>query len=188
MKRYFLLLVLPWLMYACKKGENDPALSLKTRKSRLAGEWKLESGRAYIDVNYVGPSSLRYNFTFVFNGDNMVENGTWSYPHQLYLEIKKDGTFLFSEIVAGDHIDASGEWSFMGAAGEEENKESVLFQITRINSGNSYSTIFNRFSTTFKYRISELRSGRLAINASGFFFQDEKGQFESMNNEYVFTQ
>ena len=27
----------------CKKGENDPFLSLKSRKSRAAGEWKLSA-------------------------------------------------------------------------------------------------------------------------------------------------
>jgi hypothetical protein len=28
---------------SCKKGENDP-MSLKSRKSRIAGEWKLTAG------------------------------------------------------------------------------------------------------------------------------------------------
>ena len=37
---FMALTVLP---VACKKGENDPALSSRTRKNRLTGTWNLES-------------------------------------------------------------------------------------------------------------------------------------------------
>lgn len=29
---------------SCKKGENDPFLSLRSRKARVTGEWKLTKG------------------------------------------------------------------------------------------------------------------------------------------------
>lgn len=38
---------------SCKKGEEDPALSLKSRKGRLKGEWKVDS----YEVNEVDESS-----------------------------------------------------------------------------------------------------------------------------------
>lgn len=38
-----LLLSLPILFSSCKKYEDGPMISLLTKKSRLCGEWKLES-------------------------------------------------------------------------------------------------------------------------------------------------
>ncbi|MES2836976.1 MAG: hypothetical protein V4667_05600 [Bacteroidota bacterium] len=35
------VLTLAFSITSCKKGENDPALSLKSRKSRVAGEWNV---------------------------------------------------------------------------------------------------------------------------------------------------
>lgn len=176
------------VMLSCRKGENDPAFSLASRKSRLAGEWHLQSGVAFFDVNYYEPANVRFNVTYEFDGTSMVENGTYRYPHQLYLEIKKDGTFTFSEILPGEYVNATGEWSFLSASGEEKNKESVLFQITDVQSGSSYSTIFNRLGASFKYRITGLRPKELAIESEGFLFRDDQGQFESLNTEYRFTQ
>ena len=37
-----LLLILITGLTACKKGENDPSISLLTRKIRLTGEWKVK--------------------------------------------------------------------------------------------------------------------------------------------------
>lgn len=37
------VLTLAFSITSCKKGENDPALSLKSRKSRVAGEWNVTS-------------------------------------------------------------------------------------------------------------------------------------------------
>ncbi|MDD4575741.1 MAG: hypothetical protein PHI36_04870, partial [Bacteroidales bacterium] len=45
MKNYkiilLLLAVFATTFSACKKGEDDPALSLRSRKARVAGEWKM---------------------------------------------------------------------------------------------------------------------------------------------------
>lgn len=35
------VLVIPFIITSCKKGENDPFLSLKSRNARLVGEWKV---------------------------------------------------------------------------------------------------------------------------------------------------
>ena len=36
-----LFILATFILVGCKKGENDPLISLKTRKSRLSGEWKM---------------------------------------------------------------------------------------------------------------------------------------------------
>ena len=40
-KNFIVFALLSVTILACKKGENDPFLSLSSRKARLAGEWKL---------------------------------------------------------------------------------------------------------------------------------------------------
>ncbi len=45
---------------ACKKGENDPGLSLSSRKSRLVGEWTLSKGE---DKSTSGSSTTTTTFT-----------------------------------------------------------------------------------------------------------------------------
>jgi hypothetical protein len=37
------LIGLTLIVGACRKGENDPLLSLKSRQARLAGEWVVSS-------------------------------------------------------------------------------------------------------------------------------------------------
>lgn len=53
-----LALVAP-VTQSCKKGEDDPFLSLRSRTGRLAGEWKLValSGNYSDDYTYQDPSS-----------------------------------------------------------------------------------------------------------------------------------
>lgn len=51
-----LLLVFSLSFMACRKGENDPLLSLKTRNARLTGIWELKS------------SEERFGFTDYFDG------------------------------------------------------------------------------------------------------------------------
>lgn len=66
---------------ACKKGENDPALSLKSRKGRLTAEWTVSSY-----MNNSTSSSTPYNNTntdgdiikSVYEGTNNFENGAYS--------------------------------------------------------------------------------------------------------------
>ena len=43
MKNLLLILALVAAFTSCKKGENDPFLSLKSRKGRLAGDWIVKS-------------------------------------------------------------------------------------------------------------------------------------------------
>ncbi|HRH63758.1 MAG TPA: hypothetical protein PLI68_10565, partial [Bacteroidia bacterium] len=41
---------------ACKKGEEDPFLSLRSRKSRVAGEWTVESREEKVTTSKISPS------------------------------------------------------------------------------------------------------------------------------------
>jgi len=81
---------------ACKKGEDDPGLSLRSRKSRLAGEWKMASmerasddDRTYTDPNASSPGDLigsTSTSTLTWDGSviSMTETRTDEYDNYDY--------------------------------------------------------------------------------------------------------
>lgn len=154
-KNLFIILVLLGTVLSfnsCKKGENDPFLSLSSRKARLTGEWKLTAGEwttttVQDQYNYetgeYEPVTTVY--TYVLADDKMsvtVKYGTSpavtsSEGYTEDLSILKDGTYKM-KIVTTETEDGKnyvtteveeGNWTFIGGNSEQEiaNKERVGF-------------------------------------------------------------
>jgi hypothetical protein len=132
MKRLILVLLVAIMaipaFQSCKKGENDPTISLRSRKARLVGEWKLSEGTI---VNNYGSDV----YTFTYNGSTCVVSGagsaSWSHTDQISIE--KDGTFKLTLVDDGATDILEGNWYFLGANKETEikNKEAVNFVYTK---------------------------------------------------------
>jgi hypothetical protein len=60
-KSLIALLALAAVMPACKKGDEDPSISLRSRKGRVAGEWKVKS----FEENTTSTSTYYNSPTFV---------------------------------------------------------------------------------------------------------------------------
>lgn len=181
-----LALISCFLFSTCKKGEDDPSISLRTRKNRLTGEWRLVSGSANLTAD-------GYNDTYTFDGTNVTWTSTLYYPatgkYTLYLVIKKDGTFSVKEVFAGARLEASGTWNFNTGIGEAKKKEKVIFSINEVQSGyTDGDNLFNRFSTNFEYSIKELRNKKLVIHSTGKLFSDAKGKYITFSTDYTFQQ
>ena len=56
---------------SCKKGENDPFLSLRTRKARLVSDWKLKDGHA-TRVQQSNSSGVTTTTNWTFTEDKEV--------------------------------------------------------------------------------------------------------------------
>src|SRR6218665_1136261 len=159
------------LLTTCKKGKDDPAFSLLTRKARLAGEWKLVSGN--VSVTYPNTSTNTiYNEYFVFDGSaltlNVTEAGTppviYTGKYGLTLSIKKDGTFTVTETLSSKVFSASGTWNFTSGVGKAKNKDGVLFKVTTLNSGKSNFHLFNQTELEFSYKVTELRNKKIVLD------------------------
>lgn len=94
----------------CKKGENDPLISLRTRSSRLAGDWECKS-MIRTDSTSVGQISISTlidnSFSIEFpnsNEQDRVGTGSLSYSFD------KEGAY--SEEVVTDVSYESGEYRF----------------------------------------------------------------------------
>lgn len=114
---------------SCKKGENDPAISFRSRKARIVGDWKLDKGTS----NYTSGS---FKATTTFNGNSGTEvtnSITRNFTYIYELNFRKDGTFSLhnSQTYEGDTPEIykfEGQWSFVrkNKAGDLKNKESIL--------------------------------------------------------------
>lgn len=125
-----LLIFLPSALFiSCKKGENDPAISFRSRKARIVGDWKLDKGTN----KYTSES---FNVTTTFNGTSGTEvtnSITRNFTYIYELSFRKDGTFSYhsSQTFEGatpEIYKFEGQWSFArkNKAGNLKNKESIL--------------------------------------------------------------
>ncbi len=125
---------------SCKKGENDPFLSLKSRKARLVGEWTLTAAE---EVETGTQFGFAYTQTTSYDGTTATttyeSNGTSTSTTDMYSQtvtINKDGTYSMTytdtDTGADFTMTDSGNWLFMGKnkASETKNKEGVLFSST----------------------------------------------------------
>ncbi|WP_066759457.1 hypothetical protein [Crocinitomix algicola] len=146
---------------SCKKGENDPFLSLKSRKSRLAGEYTMASWYMNSDTEYTNSSekmTLDINDgsgsrTIIYDSDSgdptttvaavtvnseefvVEKDGTWSRKMVITYKYTRDGDGFFVD--DRDYVDVvtseeTGTWSFLGGQSEDyKNKERVLLSVTK---------------------------------------------------------
>ncbi len=104
----FLILLLSLL--ACKKGEDDPFISFRSRDARLIGEWQLVESS----------SSSNGTYAKVFDGTFMhfYTDGelTDQYTYSLSYLFDKTGAFTSVEISNGSAISGSSNWAWMNNA------------------------------------------------------------------------
>jgi hypothetical protein len=162
-----------FLSPACRKGEEDPSISLVSRKARMSAEWRMKSGTAAFTVSLMHPPA-KYNETWTFNGAgfslNTTESGrpiTYVGKYTLNVNIRKNGTFDFNELFMGHPLDCSGTWCFTTGEGKEKNKERAVFTINEVKSGATLNGFFNQMSTTFRFNIIRLAKKELKLRTYG---------------------
>lgn len=169
------ILAISILMPACKKGENDPFLSLKTRKARITGQWKPTKIEA---TETKGDST----FTWSLKGGTMYVklNGSdyTSFSLDETLNIEKDGTFNRYMNQGGYKYTANGVWYFGGKNKEEDlkNKELVVFAYKneKYDPGNTYS--YSGLNVDNPYRIDQLKNEEMVLKAHYSYYDWDGGK------------
>jgi len=146
-----LSLVFP-LIESCKKGENDPFLSLSSRKSRVEGTWTVSKMTATnTSSSLMGATALITNATMNYDGQTATvevsagsagSTPTTSYDTIHYTNsyiFTKDGTFEnttdydFPDDPDDDEvIKKTGTWTFSGGTGDIKNKENLILSTTSL--------------------------------------------------------
>lgn len=138
MKQLAIVLILALSFGACKKGENDPFLSLKTRKGRLSGNWKVtfadyshnDSTWTYdgsnlikkVNGNEIYKIKVSHEYEFTRGGEYTI-NKTINYPENHFKPNTPPIKALYFE---------TGKWNFTGGSGDTKTKSQLLMQAERI--------------------------------------------------------
>ena len=178
----------------CKKGDEDPRISFRTRKGRLSGEWVMKSGNA--SQTFLSDTKPPFNQNFSFNGSKVELNETeasgpaiiYTGAYSLAMDVKKDGTFNVRENFAGSLLEASGKWNFKSRSADAKNKEEVEFTIDATSKGSTIGHIFNQQQITFSYKLVQLANKDLKIEALTKSFINSNGDRVSFTARYVFAQ
>ena len=115
---------------SCRKGAEDPAISLRSRKARLTGAWKLSEGNDTSSYN----SSTSYTAYTATNETVSYGSGSaTSTPYEETLTFNGDGTFEMynkrtnsSSGNSYDEVTIKGTWDFNSGMGDETKKEKVI--------------------------------------------------------------
>ncbi len=145
----------------CKKGEGDPGISFKSRKSRMTGEWKMSAG-TITHTTVSGSSNI--STTTTYNGSTassvLTVNGTPNPAntngYTVSWTIEKDGTFESIAVTTSGSTTSTtttkGTWNFLNGVGEFKNKEAVEFFSSSVTTTSGSST------TTSTYTGSDMPS------------------------------
>lgn len=158
-----------------KKGDDDPFISLKTRKARISGEWKLESGEIsfkYSDTvetyTYAG-TKIKYKFNGVF---------MWDYTFYETLVIDKKGTFGRT-LQNRNLYTYEGYWYF-GNENKKldvKNKETIIFAEEEYTSPSQTYTWYG-LNSVRTYYIERLTDKELVIKMDFSYYNTENEKEE----------
>lgn len=165
----FVVLLIASSFVGCKKGENDPFMSLLSRKARLTGIWNLTNADyEEKDVNDNGTDITSYSY----DGSDMTETTDGSgdtYAYSEKITIDKNGTFEMVTSREKEYFDTgsltwktgtetetySGVWYFLDKSKDLDvkNKERVEFLIEKYKkvkaNGDTYEYEMSGASNTF---------------------------------------
>jgi hypothetical protein len=87
----FVALALAMVLPACKKYEDGPTISLRTKSSRVVNTWSIDK---------------------VYNDGVDITTAYLSFQQDYKIEFKDDGTFVQSWLQGGVNVSYTGDWEF----------------------------------------------------------------------------
>ncbi len=188
---YVFILTVSLGAVTCKKGEDDPAVSLLSRKARLAGNWQLVKGSITIGVKdstgaYASQvyklESDHYNYDIIGKAASFVGDC------KLAISFTKKGVVTIDQVMDSLKISANGNWDFEGKVGHNKNKDRVSIKLNSINNYSNRFRTFNKAQMDFTYRIKELRNKRLVLVSDQEMILLDNSAGVYITSEYTFTQ
>ena len=157
------LLVVAAVLPSCKKGDDDPFLSLRSRKGRVAGDWTVDA-RVKTETQSNSSSSTSTTTTTTISGSNWTQthsnssdvhtgavtftfkfdkDGKWSSVYEL-TETDNTGGVTTTSV---EHTESSGIWNFLGKIGDAKNKENMSVSTTSETTKTTFTSTFFPSST-----------------------------------------
>jgi hypothetical protein len=180
------------LFIGCKKGEGDPFISLRSRKARMANDWKLKSciweynrltatGKPINEIIEVANGSLADNYT--------DSSGTtkFSIPFSMQLSTDKKGGFILKETISNQVFKAAGNWDFALGVGSAKSKEDLYMKMTEtLENSSDASLLFFGGNNEVNLHIRTLREKRLVLVCEKNTLLNTNGKNYLLRAEYIF--
>jgi len=155
------------LYSSCKKGPDDPFISLLSRKERISGYWKISTAtESYGDSTITETDTYNADGTLLIALPGSSLSGTYVWTYQ----INKDGSYsifrnLYIPNYSSLNYEEDGNWYFLSKNKAEglKNKECIAFQATEIIENNI--TYKYEVSNPTIYIIDELKSKEVILKA-----------------------
>lgn len=152
---------------SCKKGEDDPFLSLRSRKARVVGDWEVVSYKSTYSYNSPSNPSWNYSSTYNMNGSTYTDvytdatgttttNGTetWKWTFE------KDGTYDYTRTIDGQTETSKGTWNFTSGVGDLKNKSQITYYEQSYTSSSGSSTWTGNY-VDGAWDLTELRNKKM---------------------------
>jgi hypothetical protein len=158
--------------FSCKKGKEDPAISLRSRTARITNKWEVyTSTRVWQNGIYLGSWTVSNNRMEV-NSNNFP---TDYYDYFFSLSIKEDYTysidqsFINLDTTLNSSYHTDGKWNFLNKSNGYKNKERIILSPLKTVSKNSNSSretllIFQNSGEIIE--IDQLRHKELTITSN----------------------
>ncbi|MFO0357925.1 MAG: hypothetical protein ACK50A_13310 [Sphingobacteriaceae bacterium] len=185
--RTLLLSVCLILLTQCKKGEDDPAFTLRTRKARVVGDWKATKGKSsYADEGPAFKNSseiiydgINYKGIETVSAGNDSQKSSFAGTFTYEILIENNGRYKITETYNGKPFVSTGTWNFTGNIGDNKNKEQIV--LTQNNyEGNSFKG--NTIQQTFN--IKELRNKKMVLYSHSS--SEYNGYSQNQSEEFTF--
>lgn len=110
---------------SCKKYEEGPMLSLKTKNARITGEWELTEMKEVYTYNYKTSYGNESGSDITTYSNGILSNDGESITYSLVYNIEKNGILETTEIEDGERYSLKSYWSWLDG---EKGKEFILLE------------------------------------------------------------
>ena len=165
-----LTLIILSVFTSCGKGEDDPALSLRTRKARITGEWKVTLSHSestneqpqnyYRSISDFDGATLTTVTTQTFN--NEAFSTTVAGPAEYTYTFRKDNTYERSFVSDSSFHHETGTWTFVGKSKENDVKNKEGIMLIADNYSSESITYTSDHLSGYVILIKELRNNKMA--------------------------
>jgi hypothetical protein len=171
----------------CRKGEDDPWLTLRSRKARLTGKWNITSGKVSKGQMYMAPNSQMISGTFdeIYSGSvvQQINRFSWNGMDSVRdvqgtfegtVEIFRDGTYKMNmvkrvavtatdttKITSGAYTE--GYWTLTGGTNDTRKREQLMLQEVKNAPIGGVATVNDNPVPSALYNIRQLKHKEIVV-------------------------
>jgi hypothetical protein len=181
------------LAESCRKGDNDPFLSLRSRKARVAGSWTLTTANGTTTIEAPDATTSEAwtfdgtskHFTNTFTDGHGTVTSDTSLAYKLLYTFDKDGTFVMIETDRGEQVTKRGTWDFNAGPANEARTQLILTVTAILNPGST--TLYEGMNCPVQvFDINELRNKKMVLISEGSVM--DRGALTTKKALYVLEQ